>query len=179
MALVLLAGFWIVGGALWRALVLRRDLLILLLLRALSLAAGAAAVVVSYQVVMTSARSGWPLQVSVGIVSLFSLAVYGCWRWISLLLPWWKDAGDWVRGWHLFVRMGTELAMTAATNSTLKWFFLAVAALPGVWFWQHGLWTLAVIWSPLPIGVSGYFAAKLRESIHKLANQELASHSTA
>ena len=173
-AIMLLAAFWIVGGALVRALVLNRSLLRLLVLRTLSLAAGTVAVAVCYQMVVTTARSGWPMHRSVGLVSLFSLAVYGSWRWISLLLAVVEDAGNWGAGWRAFVRSGSDLAMTAATNSTLKWFFLAVAALPAVWLWQRGMWGAATIWSPLLVGVSGYFAAKLKESIHELTTHTAA-----
>ena len=56
----------------------------------------------------------------------------------------------------------------------MKLLFLAVAALPGVWFWQRGMGLAAVAWLPLPVGVSGYFAAKLKESIHELPTQTTA-----
>jgi hypothetical protein len=166
--ITILAGFWILGGALVRAISFGRSLLMMLLLRSAALIAGSSAVVLSYQMVMMIARSGWPLQVSMGIVSLFSLAMYGCWRWLSLLLAVIEDAGGFADGWHAFVRLGLGLAVTAATNSTLKWFFLAMAAMPGLWFLQRGLWMVAALWAPLPVGVSGYFAAKLRESIREL-----------
>jgi hypothetical protein len=166
--IAILAGFWILGGAMVRAIFFRRSLILMLVLRAIALAAGSAAVVVSYQLVMSIAHSGWPLEVSMGLVSLFSLAMYGCWRWISLLLAVVEDSGGWRDGWHAFVRLGFGLAITAATNSTLKWFFLAVTALPGLWMLQRGLWMVAAFWAPLPVGVSGYFAAKLRENIREL-----------
>ena len=164
----ILAGFWILGGAIVRTIFFGRRLSTMLLLRGIALLAGSAAVVMSFQVVTAIARSGWPLQISMGLVSLFSLAMYGCWRWISLLLAVVEDAGGWRDGWHAFVRLGFGLAITAATNSTLKWFFLAAAALPGLWLWQRGLWSVAALWAPLPVGVSGYFAAKLRENIREL-----------
>jgi hypothetical protein len=167
----ILAGFWILGGALVRAIFFRRRLILMLLLRAMALLAGSVAVAMSFQVVIAIGGSGWPLQVSMGLVSLFSLAMYGCWRWISLLLAVIEDAGGWRDGWHAFVRLGFGLAVTAATNSTLKWFFLAVTALPGLWLLQRGLWTVAVFWAPLPVGVSGYFAAKLKESINDLTTE--------
>jgi hypothetical protein len=103
-----------------------------------------------------------------GLVSLFSLAMYSCWRWISLLLAVVEDSGGWCDGWQAFVRLGLGLAIAAATNSTLKWFFLFVTTLPGLWMLQRGLWTVAALWAPLPVGVSGYFAARLRESIREL-----------
>jgi hypothetical protein len=164
----ILTGFWILGGAVVRVIFFGRRLVLLLLLRAIALLAGMAAVVMSFQVVMAIAHSGWPLQVSMGIVSLFSLAMYASWRWISLLLAVVEDAAGWRDGWHAFVRLGFGLAITAATNSTLKWFFLAATALPGLWLLQRGLWTVAALWAPLPVGVSGYFAARLRESIREL-----------
>src|ERR1039458_7751924 len=82
----ILAGFWILGGAVVRTIFFGRRLVMTLLLRGTALLAGSAAVVMSFQVVIAIAHSGWPLRVSMGIVSLFSLAMYGCWRWISLLL---------------------------------------------------------------------------------------------
>jgi hypothetical protein len=162
----------ILGGAIVRAIFFHRRLILMLLLRAIALLAGSAAIFVSFQFVMSISRSGWPLEVSMGLVSLFSLAMYGCWRWISLLLAVVEDAGGWRDGWHAFAHLGLGLAITAATNSTLKWFFLAVSALPGLWLLQRGFWTIAALWAPLPVGVSGYFAAyfseKLRESIREL-----------
>jgi hypothetical protein len=164
----ILAGFWILGGAFVRTIFFHRRLILMLPLRAIALLAGSLAVMMSFQVVMSIGHSGWPLQVSMGIVSMFSLAMYGCWRWISLLLAVIEDAGGWRDGWQAFVRLGFGLAVTAATNSTLKWFFLAATALPGVWLLQRGMWTVAAFWAPLPVGVSGYFAARLRESIREL-----------
>jgi hypothetical protein len=164
----ILAGFWILGGAVVRSIFFGRRLMMTLLLRAIALLAGSAAVMMSFQLVIAIAHSGWPLQVSMGLVSLFSLAMYGCWRWISLLLAVVEDAGGWLDGWQTFVHLGFGLAIAAATNSTLKWFFLAVSALPGLWMLQRGLWAVAALWAPLPVGVSGYFAAKLRESIREL-----------
>jgi hypothetical protein len=166
--MAILVGFWILGGAIVHTFFFGRRLILILLLRGVALLAGSAAVVMSFQVVMAIAHSGWPLQVAMGLVSLFSLAMYGCWRWVSLLLAVVEDSGGWLGGWHAFVRLGSGLAVMAATNSTLKWFFLAVSALPGLWLLQRGPWTVAVLWAPLPVGVSGYFAAKLRESIREL-----------
>jgi len=89
--------------------------------------------VVSYQVVMTSARSGWPLQVSVGIVIYFRwrFTVAGdgspcCW-------PWWKTRGLGPRLASLCPH-GYGVGDDSCYQFHLKWFFLAVAALPGVWF---------------------------------------------
>jgi len=159
---------WILGGALLRAATLHRPLLLLIVIRMLSFAAGSAAVAICLQLVFSIARSGWPFHVSMGITSLFSLALYGCWRWVSLLLAVVEDSAGWSRGWHRFVHTGPDLALAAATNSTLKWFFLAITALPGVWFWQHGLRAATGAWAAVPVGVSAYFAVRLRESISEL-----------
>src|SRR5439155_1126406 len=62
---------------------------------------------------------------------------------------------------------GMKLAVAAATNSTLKWFFLALTGFPAIWLLQQRLWLPAAICATLPIAISGYFAVKLRESIQR------------
>jgi hypothetical protein len=171
--LMIVAAFWIVAGAVVRAAVFHRRLVLLLLLRTVSFAAGSAAVFASLQMVMAIARGGWPSQMSMAMASLFSLTVYCAWRWISLLVAVLEETGDWVVGWQAFVRMGSELALEAATNSTVKWFFLAITALPAVLLWRANLRWSAVTAMTVPIGTSGYFAARLKRNIQGLLKHEL------
>jgi hypothetical protein len=117
---------------------------------------------------MAIARGGWPSQMSMAMASLFSLTVYCAWRWISLLLAVLEETGDWAAGWQAFVRVGSELALEAATNSTVKWFFLAITVVPTLFLWRANMRQSAVIAMTVPIGVSGYFAARLRKNIHEL-----------
>ncbi len=164
----IIAAFWILAGAALRAAVLNRGFLRLLGMRMISFVAGAAAALLSLQMVVTIARGAWPLHLSMGIVSLFSLAVYGCWRWVSLLLLMVEETGGWRAGWQSFVHTGPHLALAAATNSTIKWFFLTLAAMPAMALWRNAVWTGLGITAVASIAISGYFAARLREAIHDL-----------
>jgi hypothetical protein len=163
---------WVVGGALVMARLTGRKFLVLAGLRVAALAVGSAALF-SCLAVIAAVSSRQPQQTSLGLVSLFSLVVYGCWRWTSLLLGVLSYAPDLRRGWAGFVACGPDLALTAATNSTLKWlsmFAVTVAAAGGfVALPRNGSqWpaaALLVFWLLAVIAISGFFAAGLKNQL--------------
>jgi hypothetical protein len=171
-----ISGFWILGGAALRAAARRgRTFLELVLLRALALGAGTAAVFACLAVIMTVTAKRLPPGPSAMLVSLFSLVVYLSWRWVSLLLAVLENAPSLSAGSATFVRSGPWLFLTAASNSTLKGLAVfvatapaaalvaALARLPG----RHGTLELAVVgaWLVSLACISGYFAARLRDKI--------------
>ena len=176
---VTLGGFWVLAGAAVRAACYGRRLLWLVALRAASLVAGSAALFSCLAMILEVAgwcRPSWgghvgpPLQVL--LVGAFCLAVYLCWRWVSLLLAVLETAPGLSEGWQAFAASVPELAMASATNSTLKWLVLAavtmppavvMAALPAD-LWRVKLAALG-LWVLVFLLVSGYFGVRLREII--------------
>jgi hypothetical protein len=165
-----LAGFWVLGGAVLRAVRRERPLLPVLLLRFAALGAGSAACTACVWLVMAVAERRFGPASSVAVVALFSVSVYGCWRWVSLLLVVTESAGSWRAGWRAFVRHGPALALEAASNSTMKWILQAAVTLPAILAAAGsprpgsrlaiaGLWALAMAM------ISGYFAARLRDRL--------------
>lgn len=167
------AVLWIVGGAAVTARLTGRRLWFLAGLRALALAAGLAAILSCVAVIAAVGSSREPQNISLGLVSLFSLVVYACWRWTSLLLGVLTYAPDLRQGWTAFVAHGPALALHAATNSTLKWLsmFATTVAAMGVLLLlprsgpQWPVLALFVVWVLAVISVSGLFAAQLKEQM--------------
>jgi hypothetical protein len=164
--------FWIVGGAVIQQWLTGRRLLPLAVLRTLALAAGSAALFSGLVVILAVSARRQPPGSSLGLVSLFSLVAYGCWRWTSLLLGVLSYAPGLRQGWAAFVAHGPHLALAAATNSTLKWlsmFAVSVAAAgaslalprnaPGLAF------TLVVLWLLAMVTISGFFAARMKDHL--------------
>jgi hypothetical protein len=170
--LAAVAVFWILGGSLVHAWLTGRRLLPLAVLRSLALVAGTAAVFSGVvMIVAVSAQKQAP-GTSLGLVSLFSLVVYGCWRWTSLLIGVLTYAPDVRRGWASFVAHGPALALAAATNSTLKWvamFAVSVsAAAAAMAIPRNAGWLVPgvfIFWLLAMLSVSGFFAARLKDQL--------------
>ena len=165
-------GFWVLAGAAVRAALYARQFLALLILRTVSLVAGAAALFSCLAVILAVTRWRQPLGLSAALVSAFSMLVYFCWRWISLLLAVLESAPSLVLGWETFASQLPRLAVAAAINSTLKWLALAAATLPlaalvaalPIRYWSVEL-LAAGVWLVALTLISGYFGARLRDQI--------------
>jgi len=174
--LAAVAVFWILGGALVQAWLTGRRLLPLAVLRTLALAAGSAAVFSGLVVILAvSTRKQGP-GTSLGLVSLFSLVVYACWRWTSLLIGVLTFAPDLRRGWASFVAHGPSLALAAATNSTLKWLTMfavcVTAAGAALVVPRNAPWLVLgvfIFWLLAMLSVSGFFAARLKDQMASLS----------
>lgn len=184
--LAAVAVFWILGGALVHAWLTGRRLLPLAVLRTLALAAGSAAMFSGVVVILAVSNRNQPAGASLGLVSLFSLVAYSCWRWTSLLIGVLSYAPDLRRGWTAFVANGPSLALAAATNSTLKWLAMfavsvtatgAFLALPRNAGWLVlGVFTF---WLLAMITVSGFFAARLKDQMASTTPMERLSLSVS
>ena len=170
--LAAVAVFWILGGALLQAWLTGRRLLPLAALRTLALAAGSAAVFSGVVVILAVSTRKQAPGASLGLVSLFSLVVYGCWRWTSLLIGVLSYAPDLRRGWAAFVAHGPTLALAAATNSTLKWLAMFVVSVTATGAAlvvpRNAPWLVLgvfVFWLLAMLSVSGFFAARLKARI--------------
>ncbi len=169
--LATLAGFWVLAGAAARSYAFGRSFRDLVLLRSISLVAGSGAIAACWAVIMAVSVRRLPPGVSMAVVSLFSLATYFSWRWISLLLAVLEGSSGWAEGWRNFVAAGPSLALNAATNSTLKWVALAAVTGPSVLLllalagrgWRGILaWAVGFGWLLAASSISGYFAAYLK-----------------
>lgn len=170
--LAAVAIFWILGGAVVQAWITGRRLLPLAGLRTLALAAGSAAVFSGVVVILAVSTRKQAAGASLGLVSLFSLVVYACWRWTSLLIGVLSYAPDLRRGWTAFVAHGPSLALAAATNSTLKWLAMfavsvSAAGVAMVLPRNAGWLVLAVfiVWLLAMLAISGFFAARLKDQM--------------
>ncbi len=170
--LAAVAVFWIIGGAVVQAWLTGRRMLPLAGLRTLAFAAGSAALFSGIVVILAVSTRKQPPGAALGLVSLFSLVVYACWRWTSLLIGVLSYAPNVRRGWATFVAHGPSLALAAATNSTLKWlamFAVSVTATGAALVVPRnaGWVVLAVFifWMLAMLSISGFFAARMKEQM--------------